>query len=72
MTGRTDMECIGVRDKRMAEVTEGRKKNVKQRIEVLPDGSHLKTEVGVYNQYMEIGKTRLSIDNRGYPAEPVR
>ncbi len=72
MAARADMECAGIRDKGMANVTDRREKNVKQRIEELLDGNHLKTHVSVDYQHMEIGKARFAIDNRGHPAEPVR
>lgn len=72
MADRADMDCVGIRDKGVANVTDRGKKNVKQSVEDLLDGNHLKTQVGVYYQYMNIGKAWFSIDNCGYPAEPVR
>lgn len=67
-----DMDGIGIRDKRVAHVADGWEKDVKQGIEELLDGNHLKTQIGVYYQYMNIGKAWFPINNCGYSAEPVR
>ena len=66
------MERAGIRNKGMADVTNRRENDVKQRMEKLLDREHLKTHIGIDYQYMKISKARFAIDNSGYPAETIR
>lgn len=67
-----DMKFSRIRDERAADVTDWGEDYIKQRIKKLLDASHLKPQISVYNQQVEIGESRFSVDNGCDSTETIR